>query len=288
MILSDTNTRPTSLVSSFRSSKGSRFRTRVCRKLTLKSIVFLVPLSLFAQSPIDGTWKTNLDASTLSDHPVVFSLINGTYDCDTCVPKVHVTADGSDQPVAGLPQVTLAVKEINQHTIAIVMKKDGKTISDQIRTASDDGQTMHVTNTLYGPQNPKPEVQESTAQRIGSPLPGANLTSGSWRTVKQSGSDNGLLTTFKETESRLSMTTPTGVNWTANFDGQYYPVQGSYVYDSVSLKKVDDRRIIVTLKQNGAIVRVQTITISADGKIMTTVSENKVAGRVSTWVATKQ
>jgi hypothetical protein len=84
------------------------------------------------------------------------------------------------------------------------------------------------------------------------------------------------------------MTTPTGVSWTANFDGQYYPAQGSYVYDSVSLRKVDDRRIIVTLKQNGAIVRVQTITISADGNIMTTVSENKVPGRVSTWVATKQ
>jgi hypothetical protein len=102
------------------------------------------------------------------------------------------------------------------------------------------------------------------------------------------GSEGLLLVTYKESAGELSESTPTGSSWTAKYDGEYYPVKGSYHADSVSLKKVKDRTNELSFKAGGNIVRVNTITISSDGRIMTIVSESKLSGRVSTWVATRQ
>jgi len=275
-------------LSMVRKSKALHFITRSGSKATLAALALLLPLSVFAQSAIDGTWKTNPAASKPSNQPIVFAVVNGFYDCDTCVPKIHVKADGNDQPVTALAHVTVAVKEIDPRTIEIVVKKDAKTISDQVRHVSEDGQTLHVKETDYVVDDPQPVLRETTAQRVGDAMRDANATSGSWRTIKLSSSDNGLLVTYQETGNRLSMSTPTDVSWTANFDGQFYPVHGSYSADSVSLKKLAGGAIEMTSKQGGKIVRVDTMTISPDGRSMTTVSENKVSGRVSTWVATKQ
>jgi hypothetical protein len=65
-------------------------------------------------------------------------------------------------------------------------------------------------------------------------------------------------------------------------------VSGSYKVHSVSLRKINDRTIELTFEANGLEVLVNTMTITADGRSMTTVSENRRTGRISTWVATKQ
>jgi hypothetical protein len=255
-------------------------------KSSLAAVMLFLPAVLFAQSPFDGTWKMNLDASKPSPDPIVFSVSNGMYDCTSCVPEVHVKADGSGQSVTGLSNVTAAVNEIDSHTIKIVVKKDGKTVSEQIRTVSEDERTLHVKVTVYPRQGATPSIEETTSERVGKPVPGANATSGSWRTRKMNGSE--LLETYKESDGALSESAPTGSSWTAKYDGEYYPVKGSYNADSVSLKKINDRTIELSFKASGTVVRVNTITISSDGRMMTIVSESKMSGRVSTWVATKQ
>lgn len=252
------------------------------------AIVLLFPAVLFAQYPFDGTWKVDLGASKPSSEPIVFSVSNGMYDCVSCVPAVHVKADGTDQPVTGLSHITAAVNEIDSHTIKIVVKKDGKIVSEQIRTTSEDGRTLHVKVTEYPPLGDKPIIEEAKSERVGEPIPGANTTSGTWRTRNLSGSENGLMVTYREDGSELSMSNPTGTSWTAKFDGNYYPVKGSYKVHSVSLRKINDRTIELRFEANGAEVLVNTVTISADGRTMTTVSESKVTGRISTWIAAKQ
>ena len=37
---------------------------------------------------IDGTGKTNMAESKPSQKPYVFSVNNGMYDCESCVPKI--------------------------------------------------------------------------------------------------------------------------------------------------------------------------------------------------------
>jgi hypothetical protein len=84
------------------------------------------------------------------------------------------------------------------------------------------------------------------------------------------------------------VTTPTGESWEAKVDGKDYPVKGTYANETVSLKKLSDRSIEATFKRDGKVESVDKITVSPDGKKMTTVADNKRLGRVSTFVDEKQ
>jgi len=252
------------------------------------AVILLVPTALFAQSPFDGTWKTNFDQSKLSPKPIVFSLSNGMYECTSCAPKFNVKADGSDQAVTGQAYDTIAVKEVDAHTIHVVAKKNGKTAWEQTRTTSQDGKTLNVKTTSYPPNSTQPVTAEVILGREGTPASGANATSGSWKIQKVSESENGLLVTYKGTGNELSMSSSTGSGWTAKLDGKDYPVKGDYGVDSVSIKRIDDRTVEATYKRGGKLMSVDRITVSADGKTLTTVSDYKPTDRVSTYVATKQ
>ena len=248
----------------------------------------ILPCSLFAQSPFDGTWLTDLDKSHFVREPMIFSVNKGFYDCVSCAPRIHVKADGNDQQV-DTHLATIAVTEVDSHTIKIIGRKEGVLVSEQTLTVSADGRALKATGTFYHlAQSTTPFRQEITWDRIGNPVPGANLTSGSWKDRTLSGPFDGLLVTYTTKGGELTMSAPTGSGWTAKFDGNYYPVTGSYRADSVSLKKVNEQTIQMSFKLNGTLVRVNTITISADGKTTTTVSESKLTGSVSQWLASKQ
>jgi len=251
-------------------------------------LVLAVPFVSFGQSPFDGTWKDNLDQSKFSPKPLEFSLNNGAYDCISCVPKVHVKADGSDQAVSGQPYDTLAVKEVDARTVQFIAKKNGKTSWEQTRTASEDGKTETIKTTSYPPSSTSPVTAEAILEREGKAPAGANAISGSWKIKKVSESENGLTYTYKGSGEELTMTTSTGGSWTAKLDGKEYPVKGSYNVDTVSLKKINNHEIEASYKRGGTLVEVEKLTVSADGKTMTTVVEDKLTGRVSNFVSTKQ
>jgi hypothetical protein len=84
------------------------------------------------------------------------------------------------------------------------------------------------------------------------------------------------------------MTSGTSASWTAKFDGKDYPVTGVPFTETVSLKKLSDHSIEVTTKREGKLYSVDKVTVSADGKKMTTVADNKQLGRISTFVDEKQ
>jgi hypothetical protein len=84
------------------------------------------------------------------------------------------------------------------------------------------------------------------------------------------------------------MSTPTGVSWTAKLGGAESPVKGTYANETVSVKKLGDRAIEVTSKRDGKLYSVSKISVSADGKKMTEVVDNKWTGRISTYIDEKQ
>ena len=75
--------------------------------------LLLAPALLFAQSPFDGTWHTNMDQSKLSPKPIVFAVQGGMYDCSSCVPKINVKADGQPQSVTGQTYDSISVHVID-------------------------------------------------------------------------------------------------------------------------------------------------------------------------------
>jgi hypothetical protein len=257
-------------------------------KKTLCAVLWFLPVMLFAQSPFDGTWKTNMAQSKLSQKPYVVSLNNGMYDCESCVPKIDIKADGQDRPVTGQTYDTLAAKVIDANTVQFTGKKAGKLAFESTRTASPDGKTMIISNTNY-PANGGPSYKsEAKFTRLSNGPAGSNATSGSWRIQNVNEDTAGLTTTWKGSGDGLSASTPTGENWEAKFDGKEYPVKGVYANETVSLKKLGDRSIEATFKRDGKLYSVDKITVSPDGKKMTDVADNKQTGRISTYIDEKE
>ncbi|MGB0014670.1 MAG: hypothetical protein WBQ03_23960, partial [Candidatus Sulfotelmatobacter sp.] len=96
-------------------------------KKLLLAAVLMASATLFAQSPFDGTWMTKLDTAKFPTKPDEYSLSSNMYECLTCVPKVAVKADGTDQKVTGHPYYdTIAVHVVNASSVEIIEKKNGQ------------------------------------------------------------------------------------------------------------------------------------------------------------------
>ena len=251
-------------------------------------LVLSVPVSLFAQSPFEGTWRTNMDQSKISPKPIVVSLKSGMYDCSSCNPQIHVKADGQDQSVTGQSYDTISVREIDSKTIEVKTKKSNKPVYEQTRTVSDDGKTLTLKSTNHRPGNDQTVTAGVTYTRISKAPAGANGTSGSWQINKVNVSENGVTTTYKSNSDDLTMSTPAGEGYTAKLDGKDYPYTGAFFANAVSLKRVNDHTIEETDKRDGKVMDVSKMTVSSDGKTMTVVVTNTPTGRTSTYVATKQ
>lgn len=257
-------------------------------KKLLFVVLWLLPVVVLAQSPFDGTWKTNMSESKLSQKPIVFSVNNGMYDCESCVPKVNVKADGQDQPVTGQIYDTVAMEVVDASTVHMTTKKAGKTMSESTRKVSPDGKMLTVSITNYPADGSQSYKAEAKLARISDGAPGSNATSGSWRVHNVDEDAAGLTSTWKGSGDGLSWSAPTGESWEAKFDGKEYPVKGTYAKETVSLKKLGDRAIEVTENRDGKIYSVEKVTVSPDGTKMTTVYDNKQTGRVSTYIDEKQ
>jgi ribosomal protein S17 len=244
--------------------------------------------SLFAQSPFDGTWRTNMNESKLSPKPIVFYLSQGWYHCVSCSPQLDVKADGQDQAVTGQSYDNISVHEVDAKSIAFTAKKGGTVDFEQTRTVSADGKTLTVKTTSHPMNSTQAVIATTTATLIGTAPAGVHSTSGSWRISKVQESENGLTTTYKSSGDELTMTAPTGESYTAKLDGSDSPVKGAYTFDTVSLKKIDAHTIEETDKRDGTVVEISKMTVSSDGKKMTVVSTSKPTDRTSTYVATKQ
>jgi hypothetical protein len=254
------------------------------------SLLFVAAFSLsalsHAQSPFDGTWRTNMATAKLTPKPNVFYLSQGWYHCVTCSPVVEVRADGTDQPVTGQAYDTVSVKEVDDKTIETVTKKAGKVVAEQTRTVSKDGKTLTVKTTNHPMNSDKPITAESVAKLVGIAPAGVHATSGTWKIEKVTQSDNGLLFTLKATADELTYSDPTGEGFAAKFDGTDASVKGAYAYNTVSLKKVNASTIEETFKRDSTVVLVAKLTVS--GKTLTREVTNKLTDRTNTYTATKQ
>jgi hypothetical protein len=258
----------------------------------MKKLMFVMTLLtsgvLFAQTPFDGTWMTKLDTAKFPTKPDKYSLNNNMYECLTCVPKVSVKADGSDQKVTGHPYFdTIAVKVMNASSVEIIQKKDGKVMYTDTATISSDGNTLD--DKFTDTTGTQPVTGEVTSKRVAPGPSGAHALSGSWRTEKvDSVSDNGLTITYQGTENGLKMSDQNGNSYDAKFDGKEYPINGDPGHTMVSLKRVGNDTIEETDKRDGKVVGVFRITVSADGKSIAAEYNDKQHGTKTSFTMEKK
>ena len=237
-------------------------------KTFVLSLVLLTPTTVFGQSPIDGVWRLNLEKTQYVGKEN-FSLQNGVFRCTTCDPKVDTKADAADHPVSGSPYLdTVNVRVVDDRTVEIVYKKNGKVVNTSKMVASEDGKSMNTefTDTTEGRE--KVTGHYSSTRVDPAPSSGHRI-SGVWQPGKLGGiSENVMEVTYKTTGEQLSFSDKAGSSYTASFDGKDYPFKGDPGVTTVSIRRVDPNTIEETLKRDGKIVYVSRMTVATDGKTM--------------------
>jgi hypothetical protein len=257
-------------------------------KTLLLSLLVLGASAALAQSAFDGTWRLNTQSAQIKANDK-FSLENGMYRCDTCVPKIAVKADGQDQKVSGSPYLdTLSVTVVNDRSVETNGKKAGKHSGTTKMTASEDGKTL-TTDWSFISESGQEAHGRFTSERVGEEVAGANKVSGEWHPNKiEDASDSAKDFTFKVTADEISMNDPTGDSYTAKFDGKDYPYKGDPGTTSVTVRKIDANTIEETDKRNGKVISVARMTVDPDGKTMKLAIQDKLRNASYDWIADKQ
>ena len=251
--------------------------------------LLLVPVLAMAQSPFDGTWKWDPSSVQWPEKPDVFLLQNGMYECKTCLPPINVKADGTDQKVTGDPYSdTLCVKVIDDHSVESTSKKNGKVVGTAKMSVSSDGDTLTVNWTDSGQPSGGTQTGTYTEKRVAKAPAGANLISGSWRTEKANASADALTWTYKMNGNELAMTTTTGQSYNAKLDGTDTPYKGDPGVTSISVKKLGKDTLEETRKRDDKVISIIKATISADGKTMKWIFDDKLQGTTIKGAAQKQ
>ena len=251
---------------------------------------WLMPAVAMAQSAFAGTWKIDLNTAKFPEKPDEFLLKDGMYHCKTCVPPIDVKADGQDQKVGGRPYYDMmSVKVVDDRTIEETHKKNGKIVATSKTSVSADGNTLMFEFSDSSATNAAPVTGKGQAKRVAQGPAGAHAISGSWRTAKMDTmSDNALNVTYKVSDNSLTMTMPTGESYTAKLDGTEAPYKGDPGTTNVSVKKTGPNTMEETDKRDGKVISVTRITVSADGKTMKIVSDDKLQGTTAEFTAAKQ
>jgi hypothetical protein len=259
-------------------------------KKNLFAVLSFAPLIAFAAatSPFDGTWKSRLDATQFSQKPVTAVISNGMYSCTTCVPKIDVKADGTDQAVTGHDYYdTIAITVLDESSYRVVRKKAGKVVFDDKYEVSPDKNTLEFK--FVDQSGTSPATGDILMKRVDPAPAGAHAASGSWRWDKiKSMSDNGVTMTVVSSADGIKLSTLTGQSYDAKFDGTPVPQQGDIGKTMVSVKKIGPREFEEIDTRGGKTADIIKYKVSADGKTMTVTDHDVLRGRTDTFVMDKQ
>lgn len=258
----------------------------------LFSVAALGAISALGQSPLNGTWRAN-NQSLEYQGSNKYSLKDGIWRCDTCVPGIAIKADGRDHRVNsslyyGAPYADMeSVLEMNNHSIGITDKFRGKIVARNTFTASDDGKTLTTAWKTIS-ENGKQSDGQFESERVGVVASEGNKVAGEWRPVKTNTSEDVIAVTYKVTADWLVMSDPTGDSFTAKFDGKEYPFKGDPGVTAVSLKRIDVNTIEETDMRKGKVIAVVCMTIDRDGRRMVFTVDDKLRNAKISWTADKQ
>lgn len=253
------------------------------------ALALLIPACAFAQSAFNGTWKTDMSSMKGTGTPVVIHLKDGKYENDSH-PPIKVKADGEDHPVSGHPGLdTVAIKVLNDHSYQETDKKNGKVVSTGTFTVAADGKTG--TYDFTDSSGASVVTGKLKVKREAKGAPGSNATAGTWQFGSYDDISAGaLIATYKIDGDTISFSNPIGDSYTAKINGKAAPFTNAsgVAGTTVSVKRLGKNGLQETYYQDGKKVSTATMTVSADGHTVKTISHNLKANRSMTSLATKQ
>ena len=214
-----------------------------------------------AQSPFMGAWKLDPLKTRMPDEMKVQSTGANTYTFDFGGGPETVVADGSDQP--GIEHTLLSVKAAGPDTWIVERKKDGRLLinatwrlsnhdrklTDAFRQFQADGSTLSM-DYIY--------------QRVGE---GTGIAA-DWQSTKETMNSPFVLEIKAYRDDGLSLVSPFGTT-NATFENHLRHDPNADQGTSKTIRRVDDRTLLVTIKHGGKIAATENVVLSPDQKNLT-------------------
>jgi hypothetical protein len=218
-----------------------------------------------ADSPFIGEWKLEPSKSRMPDEMKVQSEGGNKYAFDFGGGAEPIVVDGTDQPGHG--GTLLSVNAEAPDTWIVERKKDGRlllkatwklsmdgsTLTDYYREFESDGSTLSM---------------DYVYQRTG----GGSGFAADWQSIKET-MNSPFLIQVKEFQGDGLSFIALSENKTKNvkFDGMDYPNEGPNADRgaSSSIRRVDERTLVITDKADGMVTDTEEIGLSADLKTLT-------------------
>jgi hypothetical protein len=232
----------------------------------LPAVCLATSMAWATESPFLGEWKLDPSKTRMPDEMKVQSQGANKYAFDFGGGAEMIVVDGSDQP--GCCGTKLSVKPEAADTWIVERKKDGRlllratwklakdqsTLTDYYREFEADGET-HSLDYVY--------------KRTGS---GGSGFAADWQSIKETMNSPYLIEVKAFDGDGLSFITPSE-HQTENvkFDGKDYPNEGPNPGPAVksSIRRVDERNLVMTHKADGKVIETDQIGLSADRKTLT-------------------
>jgi hypothetical protein len=216
-----------------------------------------------AESPFVGEWKLDPSRSRLPDEMKVESEGGNKYAFDFGAGTERIVVDGTDQPGNGGTLLSVNAEasdtwivERKQDGRLLIkatwkLSKDGKTLTDYFRGFESDGSTLSM---------------DYVYRRIG----GGSGFAADWQSIKETMNSPYLIQVKEYQGDGLSLITPSQSK-NVKFDGKDYPNQGPNAQQgaSASVRRVDERALVLTDKINGKVADSEAIAVSPNLKTLT-------------------
>ncbi|WP_374942538.1 hypothetical protein [Sphingomonas sp.] len=256
------------------------------------AVVLAAAAPAAAQSPFDGTWKSDLSAASVTARPNEFQIKDGTYSCASCLPAAYsVKADGAFHAVKDRPYWdAVSVSVVDDHTIAYQFRKGGKVIARNTQAVSPDGNTLSVKGVATANGAGTPIETAAVLTRAGPAPAGAHAASGQWKAAPAASvSDAALTFTLRIDGDMLHLKSPgMAESLDAKFGGPFVVNAGDPGKTMTKAERLSATAIRLTDMQLGKVTQVSTYTVAPDGASITGDWTDPRDGAKGTFVARKQ
>jgi hypothetical protein len=235
--------------------------TRIVKMLP--AVCLATGMARAAESPFVGEWKLDPSKSRLPDEMKVESEGGNKYAFDFGAGTERIVVDGTDQPGNG--GTLLSVNAEASDTWIVERKQDGRLLIKATWKLSQDGRTL--TDYFRGFESDgSPLSMDYVYQRVG----GGSGFVADWQSIKETMNSPYLIQVKEYQGDGLSLITPSQTK-NVRFDGKDYSNQGPNAQRgaSASIRRVDERVLVLTDKINGKVVDTEAIGVSPNLKTLT-------------------
>jgi hypothetical protein len=230
----------------------------------LPAVCVATGMAWAAEIPFIGEWKLDSSKSRMPDEMKVQSKGGNKYAFDFGGGAETIVVDGSDQPGHG--GTLLSAKAEAPDTWIVERKKDGRLLLKATWKLSKDGSTLTDYYREFESDGSTLSM-DYVYQRTG----GGSGFAADWQSIKETMNSPFLMQVKAFQGDGLSFITPSEQETkNVKFDGKEYPNPGPNARGaSSSIRRVDERTLVITDKAHGKVTDSEEVELSADLKTLT-------------------